>query len=130
MIMRRWKASGDYLKPSWCIIEDSKHGNKPFRRLSNSSKSSITDSASKKNQDIYCLHNFHSNTMPICLPLKPMDSIFDRTLQYFFCQINAYRCNLHVGRSSRFGRLYCTTTLALRCPLGSWASIPLFLFRY
>ncbi|PSJ15722.1 hypothetical protein C7H79_17450, partial [Nitrosomonas supralitoralis] len=26
------ETSGEYLKPSWCIIEDSKHDNKPFRR--------------------------------------------------------------------------------------------------
>ncbi len=48
MTMPRWKVSGEYLKPSLCIMEDSKHGNKPFSRLPNISRSSITDSASKK----------------------------------------------------------------------------------
>ena len=39
--------------------------NKPCIKLPNSSEYSITDSTSKKNEDIYRLHNFRNNTMQI-----------------------------------------------------------------
>lgn len=53
MIMRQWKVFGEYSKPNWFVIGDSKLGNKPFRKLPNISKYSITDSASKKDWAIY-----------------------------------------------------------------------------
>jgi hypothetical protein len=48
LVMHRWKASGEYSKQNFCIIEDSKYGNKQFRKLLNSSKFSITGSVNKK----------------------------------------------------------------------------------
>ena len=76
MIMRRRKVSGGYLKPNGCIIEDSKHDNKPLRRLSNSSESSITGSVVSRKDWIICRqYNSCSDTMQIYSLLKAMDSI-------------------------------------------------------
>ena len=54
-----------HLKPNWCIIGDSKHGNKQFRRLPNISRSSITGRESKRDWAICHQQNLHSNTMQI-----------------------------------------------------------------
>ena len=84
MTMPRWKVSGEYSKMNWCTIGNLRHGNRPFRRLPNISRSFITDSVSSKDWAIYRQYNFRSNTMQIYSPLKTMDSIFDSTPQNLF----------------------------------------------
>ncbi len=64
-------------KPRYTAFE--KIRQQAFRRLPNIQKSSITDRENRKSSAICHQHNLRSNTMQICLLLKPMDSIFDST---------------------------------------------------
>ena len=77
--MLLWKASGEFLKTNWYIIENSKHDCKQNRRLPNISRSFITGSANRKNWTTYPQQNLHSDTMQIYSLLNYMDSIFANT---------------------------------------------------
>jgi len=66
-----------HLKLGWCLIGNSRHGNKQFWRLPSKSRSSTTGRESKKDWAICHQQNLHVGTMQIYSPLKLLDSIFD-----------------------------------------------------
>ncbi len=94
--MRRWKVFWGCLKPNWCTIGDSKHGNKPFGRLPNISKYSITGSVSKKDWAIYLSPaQFTQQYYANLLAAKSMDSIFDSTY-HFLQNLITQTCSLEM----------------------------------